>query len=86
MTTKNDITGDSIVSKPSSQSYRDGWDAIFGNKENTDSDKKHNNEDLIHFLKLSVNKIRTNGSQSIRTLIEDINNQTCQKDLPGDLK
>ncbi len=86
MTTKNDITGDSIVSKPSSQSYRDGWDAIFGNKENTDSDKKHNNEDSIHFLKLSVNKIRTNGSQSIRTLIEDINNQTCQKDLPGDLK
>lgn len=86
MTTKNDITGDSIVSKPSSQSYRDGWDAIFGNKENTDSDKKHNNEDSIHFLKLSVNKIRTNGSQSIKTLIEDVNNQTYQKDLSGDLK
>lgn len=86
MTTKNDITGDSIVSKPSSQSYRDGWDAIFGNKENTDSDKKHNNEDLIHLLELGVNKIRTNGSQSIKTLIEDVNNQTYQKDLSGDLK
>lgn len=86
MTTKNDITGDSIVSKPSSQLYRDGWDAIFGNKENTDSHKRHNNEDLIHLLKLGVNKIRTNGSQTIKTLIEDVNNQTYQKDLSGDLK
>lgn len=32
MTTKNDITGDKIKSRPSSNKYRDGWDRIFGNK------------------------------------------------------
>ena len=29
MTTKNDITGDSLVTKSSSAAYRSGWDAIF---------------------------------------------------------
>lgn len=32
MTSKNDITGDEIKSKTSSDTYRDGWDRIFGNK------------------------------------------------------
>ncbi len=32
MTTKNDITGDSIQSKASTQAYRDGMDRIFGKK------------------------------------------------------
>lgn len=31
-TAKNDITGDKIVTKKPSDSYRDGWDRIFGNK------------------------------------------------------
>jgi hypothetical protein len=31
--TKNDITGDPIKSRTSSDAYRVGWDAIFGNKE-----------------------------------------------------
>jgi thiol-disulfide isomerase/thioredoxin len=29
---KNDITGDSIKTKASSQAYRDGWDLIFNKK------------------------------------------------------
>lgn len=29
----NDITGDEIRSKASSDKFRDGWDAIFGKKE-----------------------------------------------------
>lgn len=29
-TARNDITGDSIQSKPSSDLYRDNWDRIFG--------------------------------------------------------
>lgn len=33
MRTKNDITGDALVTKPSSDAYRDGWDRIFGKKE-----------------------------------------------------
>jgi len=30
---KNDITGDSIQTKTSTKSYEDGWDRIFGKKE-----------------------------------------------------
>jgi len=32
-TARNDITGDSIQSKPGTDLYRDGWDRIFGKKE-----------------------------------------------------
>jgi len=34
MASKNDITGDEIKSKASTSSYEDGWDRIFGKKEN----------------------------------------------------
>jgi hypothetical protein len=33
MTNKNDITGDSLVSKASTESYRSGWDNIFKKKD-----------------------------------------------------
>lgn len=33
MATKNDITGDPLVSKSPTEAYRDGWDRIFGKKE-----------------------------------------------------
>ena len=33
MATRNDVTGDSIASKPSTDAYRDGWDRIFGKAE-----------------------------------------------------
>lgn len=32
MTSRNDITGDSLTSKPSNDAFRDGWDRIFGKK------------------------------------------------------
>lgn len=32
----NDVTGDSIISKSSSQKYRDNWDRIFGKKDSED--------------------------------------------------
>lgn len=32
MAATNDITGDSLQSKSNSDSYRDGWERIFGNK------------------------------------------------------
>jgi hypothetical protein len=31
-TAKNDITGDSIITKKPSDAYRDNWDKIFGKK------------------------------------------------------
>lgn len=40
MTTKNDITGDKLVTKTSSDAYRSGWDNIFKKKEeHNDFDK-----------------------------------------------
>lgn len=33
MASKNDITGDSIQTKTSTKAYEDGWDRIFGEKE-----------------------------------------------------
>lgn len=32
MATKNDITGDTLSSKPTTDKYRDNWERIFGNK------------------------------------------------------
>jgi hypothetical protein len=32
MSTKNDITGDSLTSRVSNQNYRDNYDRIFGSK------------------------------------------------------
>ncbi|MDC6481081.1 hypothetical protein PQZ46_00860 [bacterium] len=41
MTTRNDITGDELRSKTSTEKYRDNYDKIFGNK-----DQKHKQQDL----------------------------------------
>ena len=32
MTTKNDVTGDRLITKVASDSYRDNWERIFGDK------------------------------------------------------
>ena len=45
MTAKNDITGDPLVSKSPTESYRDGWDRIFGKK---NKEEKEKNEDSDH--------------------------------------
>ncbi len=42
---RNDVTGDPLVSKSPTNSYRDGWERIFGNKtespkENTESSEQ----------------------------------------------
>lgn len=31
MTTKNDVTGDRLITKVASDSYRENWERIFGN-------------------------------------------------------
>jgi hypothetical protein len=33
MTSKNDITGDSLTTRAASDKYRDGWERIFGQKD-----------------------------------------------------
>jgi len=39
--TKNDITGDTIQTKSGGEDYADGWDRIFGDK-----NQKHKQQDL----------------------------------------
>ena len=38
MAAKNDITGDEIKSKTATSAYEDGWDRIFGKKEEKESE------------------------------------------------
>jgi hypothetical protein len=39
VTAKNDVTGDLIKTKSSSQQYRDNWDLIFRKKEKEPEEK-----------------------------------------------
>jgi hypothetical protein len=38
MVAKNNITGDDLRTKPSTDAYRDNYDRIFGKKKKTDPD------------------------------------------------
>lgn len=43
MTAKNEVTGDAIRSRPSTDKYRDGWDRIFlKDKKDPDPDDSPN--------------------------------------------
>lgn len=39
MVAKNDITGDSIQTRGTSEAYRDNYDLIFGKKKKTEAEK-----------------------------------------------
>lgn len=48
MAARNDVTGDSITTKSSSNAYRDNWDRIFGEKNKTkesESDEQKDEEE-----------------------------------------
>lgn len=48
MTARNDITGDMIQTKGSTDAYRDGWDRIFGKKNKSwTSVVQENGDELI---------------------------------------
>jgi hypothetical protein len=43
---KNDITGDTIITKPASEKYAEGYERIFmGNKKHKDNQTKESNRD-----------------------------------------
>ena len=46
MATKNDITGDSLVSR-TSEAYRNNYDAIFGKKGKKDEQRKGRNDEQL---------------------------------------
>lgn len=48
MTSRNDITGDAIQTGTSSDAYRDGWDRIFGKK---DQPKVAEEEQVVYHLR-----------------------------------
>lgn len=55
MAAKNDITGDSILSKVSSKAFDEGYDRIWGNKNKIASDAPSDGEQrLNHEGKLEV--------------------------------
>lgn len=45
MTARNDITGDSIQSKPSNDLYRDNWEKIFGTKKDSQNEQQDSSSD-----------------------------------------
>lgn len=49
MTTKNEITGDSLITRASSEAYRNNWDKIFGKKK----DKQEQEPSLDELTQLS---------------------------------
>ena len=61
MAAKNDITGDAIRSKPSSNKYAEGWERIFGKK----SVKESN---LIN--RFDSNKETDDGNEDLRNVPE----------------
>lgn len=79
-TARNEITGDTIVSKPSSSAYREGWDAIFGDRGEADafgicSPLAVSVNSLNSILEEGVKKLREKGSATIGTLAPSIGNQ-----------
>jgi hypothetical protein len=61
MSTKNDITGDSITSKKNTDLYRDNWERIFGKNqknEGRESEALKNKAIENHTLDDSLNKIK----------------------------
>jgi len=46
MASKNDVTGDSLVSKPTNKAYADGWDRIFGKKDKLEKKLKKEKKDV----------------------------------------
>ena len=57
MTSKNDVTGDPLISKSPTDSYRDGWDRIFGKKPKKEKPTKQENlKDLSDSLEKQNDK------------------------------
>lgn len=61
MTARNDITGDSIQTKPGTEAFRDNFDRIFKKQE------EENKDAIISYLRNEVKRLQE--------VIEDIRNQ-----------
>lgn len=52
MATKNEITGDSLISKPTTDAYADGWERIFGKKDECKECCTHDNKTNFHLCEV----------------------------------
>ncbi len=48
MSNTNDITGDVIQTKVTTDSYRDGWDKIFGSKDEVDKQEEEASQEKVN--------------------------------------
>lgn len=55
-TSRNDITGDWIQSKPNSDMFGEGWDRIFGKKKALEESIKDNTETYEALAEYELNK------------------------------
>lgn len=59
MATKNDITGDSLISKTNTDAYRDNYDRIFGKKKkDAEQAEQQGEEALIQDQESSLRSMR----------------------------
>ena len=78
MATKNDVTGDLLVTKGSTDAYRSGWDRIFGNK------KTEQNAVKITEKVITVPHQERDDIMAIRDQLVREWHEHCAKNAPKD--
>lgn len=63
MTSKNDITGDILVTKVTSEAYRDNWDRIFGKKTTTEVSPETLEDAVVKILDREFNSARVSDAK-----------------------
>lgn len=63
MTSKNDITGDKLATKPASDAYRDNWDRIFGKKTTTEASPETLEDAVVKILDREFNSARVSDAK-----------------------
>jgi hypothetical protein len=55
-TSRNDVTGDWLQSKPNNEMFEQGWDRIFGKKKTLEESIKENEETYKKLAEYELNK------------------------------
>lgn len=82
---KNDITGDSLVSKPSTEAYRNNFDSIFGKK---DMIRNHPRNDLVNPPGQVVNQVGSptvNPVHQVKPAAKEIADYQQQQKTPYEI-
>lgn len=83
MATKNDVTGDRIVSRPANDHYRDNWDTVFGSKDKVYIKNDHHGYvniivDYHNNPNCSLRLTTTQYAELCRQIIEEANKPSNQ--------